>query len=247
MSTQFAGSAERELSETAFSPGPILLVGPPGVGKGTQAKAMMSAWQVPQVSTGDLLRGNVSSGTELGKMAKAIMDRGELVPDDLVNRMVAARLVEPDSARGFVLDGFPRTLGQAEWLDANMAVVLPRVTGDCGRTESGLYSFSASNYGSTQLSSLRKYLQRLPAAAEVGRALRFGRYAARSALRRYGRGFHRAPPHLSGADRAGNCALSCTGAAGGSGRRATGTCGDGRNPDLSQAVKGKGLGSAWQS
>jgi adenylate kinase len=80
----------------------------------------MSAWQVPQVSTGDLLRGNVSRGTDLGRQAKAIMDRGELVPDELVNRMVAARLVDPDCAQGFILDGFPRTLGQAEWLDANM-------------------------------------------------------------------------------------------------------------------------------
>jgi len=104
-----------------FTPGPILLFGPPGVGKGTQAKAMMDAWQIPQVSTGDLLRGNVSTGTALGKQAKEIMGRGELVPDDLVNQMVAVRLAEPDCARGFILDGFPRTLGQAEWLDAHVA------------------------------------------------------------------------------------------------------------------------------
>ena len=106
--------------ETTFLPGPILLFGPPGVGKGTQAKALVSAWQIPQISTGDLLRGNVSSGTALGLQAKEIMGRGELVPDELVNQMVAARLKEPDCARGFILDGFPRTLGQAVWLDGHI-------------------------------------------------------------------------------------------------------------------------------
>jgi len=106
--------------DTTFVPGPILLVGPPGVGKGTQAKAVMAAWQVPQISTGDLLRGNVRSGTPLGLRAKEIMSRGELVPDELVNDMVAARLLDPDCARGFILDGFPRTIGQAEWLDEHI-------------------------------------------------------------------------------------------------------------------------------
>lgn len=100
------------------TPGPILLLGAPGVGKGTQAKEIVAAWGIPQISTGDILRANVSGGTELGKKAKAIMDRGELVPDDLVNDMVADRLQQPDTANGYILDGFPRTLGQAEWLDA---------------------------------------------------------------------------------------------------------------------------------
>jgi adenylate kinase len=102
-------------------PGPILLLGAPGVGKGTQAKEIMAAWGIPQISTGDILRANVAGGTELGKKAKALMDRGELVPDDLVNEMVADRLKQPDTASGYILDGFPRTLGQAEWLDAHLA------------------------------------------------------------------------------------------------------------------------------
>ncbi|HUY80370.1 MAG TPA: adenylate kinase [Acidobacteriaceae bacterium] len=101
-----------------FAPGPILLLGAPGVGKGTQAKALMAAWGIPQVSTGDLLRANVSQGTDLGKRAKAVLDRGELVSDELVNAMVAGRLTEPDTVSGYVLDGYPRTLGQAAWVDA---------------------------------------------------------------------------------------------------------------------------------
>ncbi|AXC14203.1 Adenylate kinase [Acidisarcina polymorpha] len=117
MDTQLTESAVATASGTPFVPGPILLVGPPGVGKGTQAKVIMSAWHVPQISTGDLLRGNVSAGTELGLLAKQVMGRGELVSDDLVNRMVAVRLREPDCVQGFVLDGFPRTIGQAAWLD----------------------------------------------------------------------------------------------------------------------------------
>jgi adenylate kinase len=102
-------------------PGPILLIGPPGAGKGTQAKGIVAAWKIPQISTGDLLRANVSGGTDLGTQAKDLMGRGGLVSDDLVNRMVAVRLQEPDCARGFILDGFPRTIGQAEWLDKNLA------------------------------------------------------------------------------------------------------------------------------
>ena len=106
---------------TKSAPGPILLLGAPGVGKGTQAKELVRIWNIPQISTGDLLRGNVAKGTGLGKIAKEIMGRGELVPDTLVNEMVAARLLEPDTARGYILDGFPRTLGQADWLDGRLA------------------------------------------------------------------------------------------------------------------------------
>jgi len=121
VATQLYDAAAGAGDERKFAPGPILLVGPPGSGKGTQAKAVMGAWGVPQVSTGDLLRGNVAGSTDLGRKAKEIMGRGELVPDDLVNQMVAARLAEPDCARGFILDGFPRTLAQAEWLDSQVA------------------------------------------------------------------------------------------------------------------------------
>ncbi len=97
--------------------GPVIMLGPPGAGKGTQAKQIAEHFGIPQISTGDILRDNVSRGTELGLKAKAIMDKGELVPDQLVCDMVANRLQAPDAKRGFILDGFPRTLGQAEWLD----------------------------------------------------------------------------------------------------------------------------------
>jgi adenylate kinase len=102
-------------------PGPILLLGAPGVGKGTQAKELVKLWGIPQISTGDLLRGNVAQGTELGRVAKEIMGRGELVPDTLVNEMVAVRLQQPDTAKGYILDGFPRTLVQAGWFDDRLA------------------------------------------------------------------------------------------------------------------------------
>jgi adenylate kinase len=110
----------RETGRKAL-PGPILLLGAPGVGKGTQAKELVKIWGIPQISTGDLLRGNVAQGTELGRTAKEIMGRGELVPDSLVNEMVAVRLEQPDTAKGYILDGFPRTLPQADWLDSRLA------------------------------------------------------------------------------------------------------------------------------
>ena len=108
-------------TESITVPGPILLMGAPGGGKGTQARELVKVWNIPQISTGDLLRANVAEGTKLGKVAKEIMGRGELVPDSLVDEMVAVRLLEPDTARGYILDGFPRTLGQAQWLDARLA------------------------------------------------------------------------------------------------------------------------------
>jgi adenylate kinase len=104
-----------------FLPGPVLLLGAPGVGKGTQAKALMAAYGIPQISTGDILRANISKGTTLGKMAKALVDQGTLVSDNLVNQMVADRLSQPDVERGYILDGYPRTLNQAEWLDNHLA------------------------------------------------------------------------------------------------------------------------------
>jgi len=110
----------REMGQETL-PGPILLLGAPGVGKGTQAKELIKVWGIPQISTGDLLRANVAQGTELGKTAKEIMGRGELVPDSLVNEMVAVRLGQPDTAKGYILDGFPRTLVQANWLDGRLA------------------------------------------------------------------------------------------------------------------------------
>jgi adenylate kinase len=110
--------ANESANYTARNIGPVILLGPPGAGKGTQAKQIVERYGVPQISTGDLLRDNVARGTELGIEAKAIMARGELVPDELMYGIVAARLREADCQRGFVLDGFPRTAAQAGWLDA---------------------------------------------------------------------------------------------------------------------------------
>jgi adenylate kinase len=104
--------------ETSRDVGPVVLLGPPGAGKGTQAKHIKEHYGIPHISTGDLLRDNVSRGTELGMIAKAVMARGELVSDDLVCNMVRGRLAQPDCGRGYVLDGFPRTAAQAGWLDA---------------------------------------------------------------------------------------------------------------------------------
>jgi adenylate kinase len=113
--------AVQALKKTEVLVGPVILLGPPGAGKGTQAKRISEQYEIPQISTGDILRDNISRGTELGKLAGELMERGDLVPDELVVRMVAHRLAEPDCARGFVLDGFPRTVKQAEWLDKHLA------------------------------------------------------------------------------------------------------------------------------
>jgi adenylate kinase len=102
------------------TPGPILLLGAPGVGKGTQAKELVGKWGIPQISTGDLLRYHRDRGTPLGVKAKEIMAAGKLVPDGLVNEMVAERLRKPDTQSGYILDGYPRTLGQADWLDKHL-------------------------------------------------------------------------------------------------------------------------------
>jgi len=110
--------------------GPIILLGPPAAGKGTQAKLIAETFGIPQISTGDILRANVARKTELGMKAKAIMERGELVPDELVCDMVASRLQEADCGRGFILDGFPRTVRQAEWLDAQLAKMREAKKGD---------------------------------------------------------------------------------------------------------------------
>ncbi len=101
--------------------GPIILLGAPGAGKGTQAKLISKTFGIPQISTGDLLRDNVARQTPLGIKAKAIMGTGALVPDQLVLDMVTGRLREADCERGFILDGFPRTVPQAEWLDKFLA------------------------------------------------------------------------------------------------------------------------------
>jgi adenylate kinase len=101
----------------------IVLLGPPGAGKGTQAAHLVRHFQCPNVSTGDIFRANVAEGTELGLTAKKYMDDGDLVPDEVVIAMVMERLAAPDCERGFLLDGFPRTVAQAEALDRQLAAM----------------------------------------------------------------------------------------------------------------------------
>ena len=134
----------------------LLLVGPPGAGKGTQAQVLASRLGVPHISTGEIFRDHARRGTDLGVLAKSYMDRGELVPDDVTNEMVRDRLTSEDTNAGFLLDGFPRNVGQAEILDeilsasgskldtalelvVDMAELERRITGrrtcrSCGRT-----------------------------------------------------------------------------------------------------------------
>ena len=115
----------------------LVLLGPPGAGKGTQAQRLVERYDIPQISTGDILRQHVQEGTGLGIQARAVMDRGEFVSDDLVVRMVMDRLAEPDAEDGFILDGFPRTVPQALALEAALA--------DAGRPLTAVLKFAISD------------------------------------------------------------------------------------------------------
>jgi adenylate kinase len=106
----------------------LILFGPPGAGKGTQADRLQADFQLPFISTGDMLRANVKDGTELGQQAKQYMDAGDLVPDELIVAMVAERLQEEDARDGFILDGFPRTVEQADALEGQLSELGRRIT-----------------------------------------------------------------------------------------------------------------------
>jgi len=101
----------------------LILVGPPGAGKGTQAVHLASHFAIPHISTGDIFRENIKGGTELGKLAKSYTDAGNLVPDSVTNEMIADRLTNPDTVNGFLLDGYPRNIGQAEYLHNHLSEI----------------------------------------------------------------------------------------------------------------------------
>lgn len=101
----------------------LVLLGPPGAGKGTQASSIVKKYNIPHISTGDIFRANIKEGTELGKKAKGYMDKGLLVPDEVVVSIVKDRLTKDDCANGFLLDGFPRTVNQAEALDNELLLM----------------------------------------------------------------------------------------------------------------------------
>jgi adenylate kinase len=114
----------------------LVFLGPPGAGKGTQARDLAREWGVPQIATGEMLREAVAAGTPLGRQAKRIMEEGALVPDDVIVGLIAERLRQPDAAGGFIFDGFPRTLGQAEALD--------RLLKDLGQTLDAVLYFEVA-------------------------------------------------------------------------------------------------------
>jgi len=139
----------------------LILLGPPGSGKGTQAKRLVQRYEIPQISTGDILRDAVKEGTPLGREAKRYMDEGKLVPDEVVVGIVMDRLKEPDCQKGFILDGFPRTIAQAEALD--------RILGEMGRGVDHVIDIEVDK---EELLALRGHVSRGLQPPEGGRGLR---------------------------------------------------------------------------
>ncbi len=149
----------------------LVLLGPPGAGKGTQAKRLVARWGIPQVSTGDILRQAVKDGTELGKQAGPLMAAGKLVPDDLVVGIVKDRLLQPDAAKGFILDGFPRTIPQAEKLEEGLAE--PRQGARRGHLARGAdRDAGGAHLGPPELPARRQRLPRGPESAPARGHLR---------------------------------------------------------------------------
>lgn len=141
-------------AETEFLPGPVILLGAPGVGKGTQAKLLMTQFGIPQISTGDILRDNIARETALGLEAKARMDHGQLVEDEIVNSMVAERLKAPDTARGFILDGYPRTTEQANYIERLRHIGLD--SNRAGERAQGVLPFVAINISVDEAELLKR-------------------------------------------------------------------------------------------
>ena len=174
----------------------LIMLGPPGAGKGTQAERFARSRGIPKISTGDILREAVQDGTEIGLRAKAIMDRGELVSDDVMIGIVRERLDRPDARDGFVLDGFPRTVAQAQALDGSMNGRDPLIVVDIVVPEAELVRRLAIADGLRGLRRERRRRRRQPASADV----RAVRRAAGAARRRQRSGGARALEGVSPAD-----------------------------------------------
>ena len=152
----------------------LILLGPPGAGKGTQAAKITEKYDIPQISTGDIFREHINSGTELGQEAQAYMNRGELVPDSLVIAIALKRLEEPDCEKGFLLDGFPRTIEQAKALDDYLAQITRRYR-SCAICLCRTRTDYEADGRTSRVSELWSQLPHSNIAPEQGRHLRFVR------------------------------------------------------------------------